>query len=417
VNHFQHRNGALFAEDVSLEAIAEAVGTPTYVYARATLERHFRVVDDALAGCPHLVCYAVKANSNLAVLQVLARLGSGFDIVSGGELQRVLAAGGDAGRVVFSGVAKRDDELAEALRAGILCLNVESAGELDRIERVAAALGVRAPISLRVNPEVDPKTHPYIATGLQTSKFGVAMAEAAELYRRVAASKYLRVVGVGSHIGSQILELGPLLEAVDKVLELALGLRAAGIDLHHIDIGGGLGIPYRDEAPVEPAAWGEAVVARAQAAGLRVLCEPGRVIAGNAGVLLTRVVGLKSNGVKRFVLVDGAMNDLLRPALYGAWHTIEPVREQGRALQRVDVVGPVCESGDFLAKDRELPEVDEGELLAVRGAGAYGFSMASNYNSRPRAAEVLVDGDRWQVVREREAVSDLWRGEHLLAKR
>lgn len=415
MHHFHHRDGELHAEDVPLQRIADEVGTPTYVYSAATLTRHYQVMDAALQGVDHTICYAVKANGNLAVLQLLARLGSGFDIVSVGELRRVLLAGGDAAKVVFSGVGKRDDEIAEALRVGVLCLNVESAGELERIERVAETLGLRAPISLRVNPEVDPKTHKYIATGLRTSKFGVAMEVAPELYRKASNSKHLRVVGVDSHIGSQILELAPLIEAVEKVLGLVERLRAEGITLEHLDIGGGLGIAYRDETPVTPHELGSLVTAMARAHYLKLLVEPGRVIAGNAGVLLTRVLGEKSNGDRHFVIVDAAMNDLLRPALYDAYHAIQPVVEvAGRPDRVVDVVGPVCESSDFLAQQRQLPVVEPGELLAVMGCGAYGFSMASTYNSRPRAAEVLVDGAHFHIVRERETVEDGYRGEHLL---
>lgn len=421
MHHFHYRSGELHAEDVPLRLIADEVGTPTYVYSKATLVRHFRVMTEALAGADSLVCYAVKANGNLAVLQLLASLGSGFDIVSVGELRRVLLAGGDPAKIVFSGVGKRDDEIAAALQCrrtdgetGILCLNVESAEELARIERVAAGLGVRAPISIRVNPDVDAKTHKYIATGLQTSKFGVAMDQAPELYRFAAQSAHLRVVGVDSHIGSQILELAPLVEAVEKVLALVLRLREQGIAIEHLDIGGGLGIAYRDEKPAAPQELGAVVTAMARAHGLRLLCEPGRVIAGNAGVLLSRVLGQKDNGDKHFVIVDAGMNDLLRPALYDAWHTIQPVLTAGRPERKVDVVGPVCESGDFLAQDRMLEDVAAGDLLAVMGAGAYGMSMASTYNSRPRAAEVLVDGAHFHVVREREAEADLWRGEHLL---
>jgi diaminopimelate decarboxylase len=418
VHHF-HPNaaGELCAENVPLRAIAEAVGTPTYVYARATLERHYRVMDEALDGVPHLVCYAAKACSNLAVLQVLARLGSGFDIVSGGELLRVLRAGGDPATTVFSGVGKTDGEIALGLRHGLRCFNVESAGELRQIAAVARSLGVRAPISLRVNPEVDAQTHKYIATGLRTSKFGVAMTEARDLYREAAASPDLHVVGVDSHIGSQILALAPLVEALDRILELVAELRRQGIVLHHVDAGGGLGIVYRDEQTVTPAELGRALVERVAPTGLDLLVEPGRAIAGNAGLLITRVIGEKSNGDKRFVIVDGAMNDLLRPALYGAWHAIQPVvPDPARREIVVDVVGPVCESGDFLGENRKLQEVAAGELLAVMGAGAYGFAMASNYNSRPRAAEVLVDGDAWHLARARETVDDLWRGEALLGE-
>lgn len=415
MNHFRRHNGVLCAEDVPLPQIAEQFGTPSYVYARATIERHYRVMDEALAGSDHTICFAVKACSNIAILQLLARLGSGFDIVSVGELRRVLAAGGDPRKVVFSGVAKRDDEIAAALQAGILCLNVESAGELARIERVAATLGLRAPISLRVNPDVDPRTHKYIATGLKSSKFGVPMEEAEALYRRAAASPHLQIVGIDCHIGSQILEVAPFVEAIEIVLALVDQLREAGIALRHIDVGGGLGIAYRDEKPAAPLELGQRVVAMAKAHGLEILVEPGRVIVGNAAVLLTRVLGTKRNGDKEFVLVDGGMNDLLRPALYEAYHHIEVVGDASdRPVRVVDVVGPVCESGDFLALDRPLPALQEGDLLAVYGAGAYGFAMSSNYNSRPRAAELLIDAEQVCIIRDREQLSDLWRGEHLL---
>ncbi len=415
MNHFERKDGQLWADGVPLAQIAAEFGTPTYVYSRATIERHYRVMDEALHGLEHLVCYAVKACSNLAILQILANLGSGFDIVSAGELRRVLLAGGDAKKIVFSGVAKRDDEIALALQAGILCFNVESAGELGRIERVAQQLGLRAPISLRVNPDVDPHTHKYIATGLKSSKFGVAFAEAESLYQRAAQSPHLQIVGVDCHIGSQILEVAPFVEAIEKMLGLCDRLKAAGIALQHLDLGGGLGIAYRDERPAAPIELGQKIVSMARAHGLHIVTEPGRVIVGNAAVMLTRVVGTKQNGDKEFVLVDAGMNDLIRPALYQAWHTIELASDpRGRERHRVDVVGPVCESGDFLAQDRELVVVGEGDLLAVSGAGAYGFAMASNYNSRPRAAEVLVDGARTTLIRARETLEDLWRGEHLL---
>ncbi len=415
MNHFERKDGQLWADGVPLAQIAAEFGTPTYVYSRATIERHYRVMDEALHGLEHLVCYAVKACSNLAILQILANLGSGFDIVSAGELRRVLLAGGDAKKIVFSGVAKRDDEIALALQAGILCFNVESAGELGRIERVAQQLGLRAPISLRVNPDVDPHTHKYIATGLKSSKFGVAFAEAESLYQRAAQSPHLQIVGVDCHIGSQILEVAPFVEAIEKMLGLCDRLKAAGIALQHLDLGGGLGIAYRDERPAAPIELGQKIVSMARAHGLHIVTEPGRVIVGNAAVMLTRVVGTKQNGDKEFVLVDAGMNDLIRPALYQAWHTIELASDpRGRERHQVDVVGPVCESGDFLAQDRELVVVGEGDLLAVSGAGAYGFAMASNYNSRPRAAEVLVDGARTTLIRARETLEDLWRGEHLL---
>lgn len=415
MHHFAIKDGALHAEDVPLADIAAEIGTPTYVYSRATIERHYGVVDASLAGVDHMVCYAVKACSNLAILQVLAAMGSGFDIVSGGELARVIRAGGDPGKVVFSGVGKRAPEIAAALEARIHCFNVESEQELHSIERVAALLGVRAPVSVRVNPEVDPHTHKYIATGLKTSKFGVAPAVAEAMYHHAAQSRHLRVTGVDCHIGSQILEVAPFVEALGRVIELAERLRGQGVAIEHLDVGGGLGIAYRDETPPLPHELGEALVAVARRHHFRLIVEPGRVIVGNAGVLLSRVIGTKGNGDKRFVIVDAAMNDLVRPVLYDAWHRIEPVvQHPDRPPQLVDVVGPVCESGDFLALDRWLPQVDADELVAVFGAGAYGFSMASNYNSRPRAAEVLVDGSAYQLIRQRETYADLWRGEALL---
>lgn len=418
MNHFELRGGAdgleLHAEDVALSAIAEACGTPTYVYSRATIERHYRVMDEALGGVPHSICYAVKAASNLAILGLLARLGAGFDIVSVGELERVLAAGGLPERVMFSGVGKRDDEIERALRVGIRCFNVESAWELDRIEAVAERVGRRAPISVRVNPDVDPQTHAYIATGLRTSKFGVPMAEAHAMYRRAAASPHLHVVGIDCHIGSQITQVEPLAAALDRVLELVDALAEEGIAIEHVDMGGGLGITYKDEEPAPPAAVGRAYAERLGPRGLELVVEPGRLIVGNAGVLLMRVLGVKAGEAKTFVIVDAAMNDNIRPSLYGAWQQIEPVFPSERTEATVDVVGPICESGDFFARDRVLPEMRAGELLAMRSAGAYGFTMASTYNSRPRAAEVMVDGARVTVVRERESLQALWAGERLL---
>jgi len=414
MDHFNYRNGRLYAEDVPLDDIAAAVGTPTYVYSRATLERHWRAFDEALGTHPHLVCYAVKANSNLAVLNLLARLGSGFDIVSGGELLRVVAAGGDPARVVFSGVGKGDDELRLALDHGIHCFNVESEAELHRLDALARERGVHAPVALRVNPDIDPQTHPYISTGLKENKFGIDIRHAEALYRQAATLPGIRLRGVACHIGSQILELSPFLEALDRVLDLTDRLQKAGIPLEHIDIGGGLGIRYRDESPPEPREYARAIKARLAGRSLALHVEPGRAIAGNAGVLLTRVRFLKDGADRHFAIVDAAMNDLLRPALYQAWQDIVSVtpRAEGTA-RRYDVVGPVCETGDFLGKDREL-NIRAGDLLAVRSAGAYGFVMSSNYNSRPRAAEVMVDGDRYHVVRERETHDDLMRGERIL---
>ncbi len=408
MDHFTYRDGVLHAEAVPLTAIAEHHGTPCYVYSRATLERHFRAFDQALAGRPHLVCYAVKANSNLAVLDVLARLGAGFDIVSVGELERVLAAGGHPARVVFSGVGKRADEMRRALEAGIRCFNVESEAELERLDRVAGELGVRAPVSLRVNPDVDARTHPYISTGLRENKFGINIEAAEAVYRRAHQLPHLEVLGVDCHIGSQLTETAPFVDALERVLALVDRLADQGIHLSHLDLGGGLGIRYRDETPPEPADYARAIDAALGTRDLELLVEPGRAIAGNAGVLLTRVEYLKHTAHKNFAIVDAAMNDLLRPALYDAWQEIVPVVPRGDTAACVyDVVGPVCETGDFLGKGRELA-LAEGDLLAVRSAGAYGFSMSSNYNSRPRAAEVMVDGDRHHCVRERERIPDLF---------
>ena len=415
MDYFNYHDGKLSAESVPLDLIAERFGTPCYVYSRATLERHWHAFDRSLASRPHLVCYAVKANSNLAVLNVMARLGSGFDIVSIGELERVLAAGGVANKIVFSGVGKREDELRRALELGIRCFNVEVPGELDRLSRIAGELGVEAPVSLRVNPDVDANTHPYISTGLKENKFGIDINHAVAEYERASALPHLRVVGVDCHIGSQLTSTGPFLDALDRVLELANTLRQRGISLHHLDLGGGLGIRYRDEQPPEPDELALAVNAKLKDTPYEILIEPGRAIVGNAGILLTRVEYLKSNSVKNFAIVDAAMNDLLRPALYNAWQAILPVREGGNGEAKTwDVVGPICETGDFLGKERELA-IREGDLLAVRSAGAYGFSMSSNYNSRPRPPEVMVDGDKVHLVRARESLNSLYAGEAVLA--
>jgi diaminopimelate decarboxylase len=414
MDHFNYRGTSLYAEDVPLTDISAKFGTPCYVYSRATLERHWHAFDNAFAAHPHLVCYAVKANSNLAVLNVLARLGSGFDIVSVGELERVLAAGGEPAKIVFSGVGKREDELRRALEVGIRCFNVEVPGELDRLNRIAGELGRVAAVSLRVNPDVDAQTHPYISTGLKENKFGIDVDEAMAHYRRAAAMPHLEVVGIDCHIGSQLTSLEPFVDALDRVLLIAERLREEGIVIRHLDLGGGLGIRYNDETPPEPAAYAEVLSRRLQGLDYEIFIEPGRAIVGNAGILLTRVQYLKTNGTKRFAIVDAAMNDLIRPSLYQAWQAILPAQRNEQAEPHCyDVVGPVCETGDFLGKDRELA-IAEGDLLAVRSAGAYGFCMSSNYNSRPRVAEILVDGFKTHLARPRETVAELFLSERIL---
>jgi diaminopimelate decarboxylase len=416
MDYFNYRDGRLWAEDVDIAAHIGEWGTPCYVYSRATLERHWHAFDTALSSHPHLVCYAVKANSNLAVLNVLARLGSGFDIVSVGELERVLAAGGDAAKTVFSGVGKRRDEIERALQAGIRCFNVESMAELELIDQVAGALGTRAPVSLRVNPDVDAKTHPYISTGLKENKFGISIDEALIAYQRATEADNIDVYGIDCHIGSQLTEIAPFVDALERVLTLIDRLEDRGIVLKHLDMGGGLGIRYQQEQPPQPAEHAAALVQRLQGRDLEILIEPGRAIAGNAGILLTEVLFLKHHEHKNFAVVDAAMNDLMRPSLYGAWQEIIPLQQntpETGAIRIYDVVGPVCETGDFLGKDRELA-VSAGDILAVRSSGAYGFSMSSNYNSRPRAAEIMVDGDVASVVRERETLQQLLQGERIL---
>lgn len=415
MDYFNYQGPHLQAEQVRLADIAAQYGTPTYVYSRATLERHYQAFANAAGSHPHLVCYAVKANSNIALLNLLARLGSGFDIVSEGELRRVLQAGGDAGKVVFSGVGKAESEIEFALNTGIKCFNVESEAELYRIQQVASRLDKIAPISIRVNPDIDAKTHPYISTGLKANKFGIDINNAVAMYQVAAQASHLKVCGVDCHIGSQLTETQPFLDALDKLLVLIDKLASLGIALSHIDIGGGLGVTYLDETPPHPAEYAAEVVKRlANYPHLTLLFEPGRAIMANAGVLLTKVEYLKPGQEKNFAIVDAAMNDLIRPALYSAWMNIVPVQlKADLKAQRYDVVGPVCETGDFLGKDRDLA-IAPGDLLAVRSAGAYGFTMSSNYNSRPRAAEVLVDGNNTYLVRQREQWQDLWQGEQLL---
>ncbi len=418
MDHFSYQHGELYAESIPLAQIANHVGTPAYVYSRATLSRHFQAFDDALDSIPHLICYAVKANSNIAVLNILAKLGAGFDIVSGGELERVLRAGGDPQKVVFSGVGKTSAEISSGLRAGIKCFNVESAGELERIAGIAGQLGVRAPVSLRVNPDVDPKTHPYISTGLKENKFGIPAAEAYELYT-MAHKEYtsLELVGIDCHIGSQLTDVSPIIEALDRVLDILQKLRSVGIKLRHLDIGGGLGISYQHESPPLPEEYVQALRQRLehrQISGLTLILEPGRAIAGNAGILLTRVEYLKKTPGHNFAVVDAAMNDLMRPALYDAWQEVVPVEQHRSNNSKTwDIVGPVCETGDTLARQREL-SLQEGDLLAIRSSGAYGFTMSSNYNSRPRPPEVMVDGEEFHIIRRRENMDDLLALEALL---
>ncbi|MDP5255711.1 MULTISPECIES: diaminopimelate decarboxylase [unclassified Vibrio] len=415
MDYFNYQeDGQLWAEQVSLEHLAQQHGTPLYVYSRATLERHWNAFDKAAGSHPHLVCYAVKANSNLGVLNVLARLGSGFDIVSGGELERVIAAGGDAKKVVFSGVGKTRQEMKRALELGIKCFNVESEPELECLNQVAAEMGVKAPISLRINPDVDAKTHPYISTGLRDNKFGIAFDRAPQVYQFAQSLEHLNIVGIDCHIGSQLTDLAPFIDATDRLLTLIDNLKAQGVNIRHLDVGGGLGVVYHQEQPPQPAQYATALLERLhQHQDLELIFEPGRAIAANAGVLLTRVAFLKHTEHKNFAIVDAAMNDLMRPALYQAWQNIVPVSPREGEGNRYDLVGPICETGDFIGKDRQLV-LEDGDLLAVRSAGAYGFVMSSNYNTRTRAAEIMVDGDKSYVVRQREELQRLWELEQVL---
>jgi len=413
VKYFDYRAGRLHAEDVPLSDIAQAIGTPAYVYSRRALTEAYQRFDAALNDQPHLLCYAAKANSNLAILNLFARLGAGFDIVSGGELRRVLAAGGQADKVVFSGVGKTTAEMRQALEAGILCFNVESEAELERLNIVAGEVGRRAPVSLRVNPNVDPKTHPYISTGLKESKFGVEYGAALALYQRAATMPNIKLVGIDCHIGSQITEVAPFIDALDKVLSLVDQLAAAGITLRHLDLGGGVGIRYQDETPIVLEDYAQAIQARLAGRDLKLLLEPGRALVGNAALLLTQVEYLKPGESKSFAVVDAAMNDLMRPALYDAYHDIVPVAPHSGTPRAYEIVGPVCESGDFLGKNRILV-LDAGDLLAVMSCGAYGMSMASNYNTRARAAEVMVDGDKLFLIRQREEIDQLFALEGVL---
>ena len=417
MDYFNYQDdGQLWAEDVPLTQLAEQYGTPLYVYSRATLERHWNAFDKSVGEHPHLVCYAVKANSNLGVLHTLARLGSGFDIVSGGELERVIAAGGEPSKVVFSGVGKTSQEMEQALKLGIKCFNVESEPELERLNQVAGKLGLKAPISLRINPDVDANTHPYISTGLRDNKFGIAFDRAPAVYKFAQGLEHLDIQGIDCHIGSQLTDIEPFIDATDRLLALIDDLKTQGINIKHLDVGGGLGVIYRDELPPQPSDYAKALLGRLENhQDLELIFEPGRAIAANAGVLLTKVEFLKHTEHKNFAIIDAAMNDLMRPALYQAWQDIVPVVPKDGQAVTYDLVGPICETGDFLGKDRSLV-IEENDLLAVRSAGAYGFVMSSNYNTRARAAEVMVDGDRVHLVRQREELSSLWALENILAE-
>jgi diaminopimelate decarboxylase len=415
LDYFNYQDdGQLWAENVAVADLAEQYGTPLYIYSRATFERHWKAFDQAVGNHPHLVCFAVKANGNLGVLNTLARLGSGFDIVSGGELERVIAAGGDPSKVVFSGVAKTEAEMKRALELNIRCFNVESEPELERLNKVAGELGVKAPISLRINPDVDAKTHPYISTGLRDNKFGIAFERAPEVYKFAASLENLNVEGIDCHIGSQLTDIDPFIDAADRLLALIDQLIADGIQIKHLDVGGGLGVIYRDELPPQPSDYAKALMARLKNhPEIELIFEPGRAIAANAGILVTKVEFLKPTEFKNFAIVDAAMNDLMRPALYQAWQDIVPVKPREGEAVTYDIVGPVCETGDFLGKDRALV-IEQDDLLAVRSAGAYGFTMSSNYNARTRAAEVMVDGSAAHLVRKREEISSLWQLEQIL---
>jgi len=413
---FQHQNGELFAEGMSVTDLAAQYGTPLYVYSRKAFEEHYLAYANALKGKDALVCYAIKANSNLAVLNVLAKLGAGFDIVSRGELERVLQAGGDADKVVFSGVAKTAEEMQFALEKGVHCFNVESAMELERLNEVAMEMGVKAPVSLRVNPDVDAQTHPYISTGLKENKFGVDIEVAVDVYLRAKDLDGINIIGVDCHIGSQLTQIAPFLDAIDRVLVLIDTLKENGIELEHVDLGGGLGVVYDDETPPTPKEFIDAIMPKLEGRNLKLVLEPGRSIAANAGIFVTQVEFLKSNGDKNFAIIDGGMNDLIRPALYSAWQKIVEVSPGDEALKKsYDVVGPVCETGDFLGKDRELA-IQAGDLLAVKSSGAYGFVMASNYNTRNKPAEIMVDGERAHLVRRRETVQDQLQLESVIAE-
>jgi len=413
MHFFQYYNGKLFCEEMDIAAVAEKVGTPFYLYSERTLLRHCDRIHRAFGSLEHLTCYSVKANSNLALLHILAQEGIGADVVSGGELFRALKAGFSAQRIVYSGVGKTESEIEYALREGILLFNIESIPELETVDRIAGQIGGVAPVALRINPDIDPETHPYIATGLQENKFGIPYSQAQKSFKIAAGMKNLKVVGIDAHIGSQITTLAPFLDSAQRLAELVKIIRSKDVDIRYIDIGGGLGIRYEDETPPEPREWAEAIAPVLAETGCKIIFEPGRSLVGNAGILVTRVLYIKQTPRKLFVIVDAGMNDLIRPSLYGSHHQIRPVTKSSSARVKVDVVGPICESGDFLARERLMPLPKPGELLAVMSAGAYGFSMSSNYNSRPRCPEVLVSGSRFRVIRKRETYEDLVRGEFI----
>ena len=420
MHHFEYRNGDMFAEGVPVRRIAQEVGTPAYVYSLATLRRHFRVFDEAFSRLPHIVCFSVKANSNIALLKAFVKEGGGFDIVSGGELFRTLKAGADPRKIVFSGVGKKQEEIEYALSAGILMFNVESDDEMVALSDIAGAVGKRAPVSLRINPDVDPQTHPYISTGMKKAKFGVDIKRSLESYKKAVSLPHLEVVGVDCHIGSQLTSVAPFVDALARVREyldrvLVGSMQKEGAHIRYLDLGGGLGISYKDELPPHPEEYARAIIEGLKGLDITLILEPGRVIVGNAGILVTEVQYVKETDEKNFVIVDAGMNDLIRPALYGSYQEIRPVVERPSEKIVADVVGPICESGDFFAKDREIPRPQRGDLIAVMSAGAYGFTMASNYNSHPKPPEILVDGERYYVIRKRETFDDLIQGEAIPA--
>lgn len=413
MHHFQYKNNVLHCEEVPVKDIAEAVGTPFYLYSHATLNQHFQAFDGAFEGIPHVTCFSMKSNSNLAILRLFARQGGGVDIVSGGELYRAVKAGVDPRKIVYSGVGKREEDLGYAMRTGILMFNAESSQEILRLNEVAGRVGKRPRVAIRVNPDVDPRTHPYISTGLKENKFGIDIRKAPEEYTRAAAMKHIEVSGVSCHIGSQLTQLDPFVDTLNRLKGLIRSLDETGIRTEYLDLGGGLGITYDQEAPPHPREYAGAIGEGLRGMDLTLILEPGRVIMGNAGILVTRVIYTKATDEKRFIIVDAAMNDLIRPALYGSFHGIQPVQMADRGKVRADIVGPICETGDYLARDREVEAFEPGDLMAVMSAGAYGFSMSSNYNSRPRVAEVMVKGGQFYVIRARESYEDLVRGENI----